>query len=105
MTKNLRKDLQDLYNDILRIDREKDLILKEFQEMSKDLGLPIYCGWDSCYHQLIGRKEAYTKNGCNTTYERRAKNLMSEYNELNGRREALTDLGVILYRHGFWKEV
>ena len=104
MTKQLRNDLQNLFNKIQSVEEEKDQILKELQKMCSDLGLPVYCGWEACYDQLKERTESYTKYGCNTTYKSRAKSLFYNFCRLGGQQDMLEALGEVLANNNFWKK-
>ena len=55
MKKQLREDLQKLFNKVSSNREEKDKILKELQEMSADLGLPRYCSWNDYKYTVYGR--------------------------------------------------
>lgn len=105
MTKQLRKDLQNLFNKVGSISERENEILKELQEMSADLGMPRWCSWYDCAKQLRGHEEKYTKGGCNTTYEGRAEVLLKEFYKLEGQDEVIRELGQALANAGFWNKV
>lgn len=93
MKKQLKEDLQKLFNQICDIRDEQSKILEELKEMSAEIGLPRYCSAMVCFKQLVGTK-----------YEMRAEMLLTEYQELSGYNNALDDLGGVLADNGFWKE-
>lgn len=103
MNAKFKKDLQDLLNNLFKVDEEQTRILKELQEMSADFNLPRYCSWEGCAYQLFGHKELYTKNGCNCTYEARAKVLLNKFFNLQGKYESAWELGRVLADNNFWK--
>jgi len=103
MKKQLKQDLQKLFNQIQKCDEESSMILKELQDMSSDLGLPRWCSWQNCAEQLEDRKEKYTKHNCNCTYGARARLLLKNFYKSEGKRELLTELGQALADNGFWK--
>lgn len=103
MKKQLKQDLQNLFNKVGSISEKEHEILVELQEMSAELGLPRWCSWVDCERQLRGHKEKYTKNGCNCTYESRAEVLLKEFYKLEGQNEIINELGTMLANAGFWQ--
>lgn len=103
MKKQLRNDLQNLFNQLEKCNAERYEILEELKDMSQDLGLPRWCSAQECAKQLENRDEKYTKNYCNCTYGARARMLLEHYYMLQGKRDSLEELGQILANNGFWK--
>ena len=103
MKKQLKEDLQKLYNEIQKCDEKEYATLNELKNMSSDLGLPRWCSWKECAEQLENREEKYYKNGCFCTYGERARQLLKEFYQTEGKKEILIELGHILAKSGYWK--
>ena len=102
MKKQLKEDLQKLFNEIETIRKGQFAILEDLQELSKKAGKPMWCSWNACYEQLKNNNEKID-DGTTATYAIRALNLYEEYCRLEGKIELLYQLGDILAKNEFWK--
>lgn len=103
MTNKEREVLQGIVNSQLKLQERKDEAFKRLQELSRDLGLDVWCSASANLEQLRDRKEKYTKYGCNTTYGEKAQYEYDNYMELSGRLNQVWELGTALAKIGFWK--
>lgn len=103
MTNKEREVLQGIVNSQLKLQERKDEAFKRLQELSRDLGLDVWCSAYANLEQLRDRKEKYTKYGCNTTYGEKAQYEYDNYMELCGRVNQVWELGDALAKVGFWK--
>lgn len=102
-----RKEHDALQQEMNRIDHYRklsDRYFKELQDMSRDLGLPVWCSAISNHEQLRDRTEPYTVGGCSCTYGDRARMAYEMYISCNAKEDALTDVALVLSRLGFWKD-
>lgn len=100
MRKEERAALLDWSTEIVRNKEQADKDFKELQDLSRKLGLSVWCCAETNYLQLKDDKTPYTEKGCNTTIGGRAHNLFERYAKYNAQHDCMMDLYNALSKAG-----
>ena len=100
-----REKLQKLFNEIRQVEEEKDKAFRGLQELSHELGLPMWCHASGNLTQILSNERANEKmkESYSTTYAERALELYDEYQKNKGMYETYSRLGCTLSDLKFWK--
>ncbi len=100
MRKEERAALLDWSTEIVRNKEQADKYFNELQDLSRSLGLSVWCCAETNYLQLKDDKTPYAENGCKTTIGIRASYLYERYTKYNAQHDCMMELYSALSKAG-----